>query len=216
MPHRLPSVLNRKLNLNLSRSLHHPISYRPISSTSISSTRNFHPSSSSSSSSSSSRTPFQSGRAATLPPNPTTRIATYTTSTSSISPSGKSTSDVIVEELQDLYETAKDEFEIATESTDNATIYAASDRASARDALNELLAVYTLYTRDVSLLDAAGRSGVEKLLGAEAGEEITIDTGLNPQGIEEEARAEVKRRVGQRVRELKGAIEALEERGNEE
>ncbi|RAK82318.1 uncharacterized protein BO72DRAFT_443750 [Aspergillus fijiensis CBS 313.89] len=129
---------------------------------------------------------------------------------------GKSTSDIIVEELQDLYETAKDEFEIATESTDAATIYAASDREAARDALNELLAVYTLYTRDVSLLDAAGRSGVEKLLGAEGGEEVRIDTGLNPQGIEDEVRQEVRRRVGQRVRELKAAVEGLEERAGEE
>ncbi|RAH40163.1 uncharacterized protein BO95DRAFT_469005, partial [Aspergillus brunneoviolaceus CBS 621.78] len=114
------------------------------------------------------------------------------------------------------YETAKDEFEIATESTDAATIYAASDREAARDALNELLAVYTLYTRDVSLLDAAGRSGVEKLLGAEGGEEVRIDTGLNPQGIEDGVRQEVRRRVGQRVRELKAAVEGLEERAGEE
>ncbi|RAH63933.1 uncharacterized protein BO66DRAFT_476182, partial [Aspergillus aculeatinus CBS 121060] len=115
------------------------------------------------------------------------------------------------------YETAKDEFEIATESTDAATIYAASDREAARDALNELLAVYTLYTRDVSLLDAAGRSGVEKLLGAAGGEEeVRIDTGLNPQGIEDGVRQEVRRRVGQRVRELKGAVEGLEERAGEE
>ncbi|PYI17081.1 hypothetical protein BO99DRAFT_365135 [Aspergillus violaceofuscus CBS 115571] len=129
---------------------------------------------------------------------------------------GKSTSDIIVEELQDLYETAKDEFEIATESTDAATIYAASDREAARDALNELLAVYTLYTRDVSLLDAAGRSGVERLLGAEGADEVKIDTGLNPQGIEDAVRQEVRRRVGQRVRELKAAVEGLEVRGHEE
>ncbi|PYI35194.1 hypothetical protein BP00DRAFT_422530 [Aspergillus indologenus CBS 114.80] len=129
---------------------------------------------------------------------------------------GKSTSDIIVEELQDLYETAKDEFEIATESTDGATIYAASDREAARDALNELLAVYTLYTRDVSLLDAAGRSGVARLLGAEGADEVRIDTGLNPQGIEDAVRQEVRRRVGQRVRELKAAVEGLEGRGHEE
>lgn len=44
------------------------------------------------------------------------------------------------------YLTAKDEFEIATDSTDSSTIYAASDRESARDALNQLISIYTLYT----------------------------------------------------------------------
>ncbi|KAL6239789.1 hypothetical protein BDW75DRAFT_197388, partial [Aspergillus navahoensis] len=62
------------------------------------------------------------------------------------SASGKSQADLIVEELQELYEEATDEFEIATESTESSTIYAASDRESARDALNSLIIAYELYT----------------------------------------------------------------------
>lgn len=60
--------------------------------------------------------------------------------------SGKREADLLVEELEELYLTAKDEFEIATDSTDSSTIYAASDRESARDALNQLISIYTLYT----------------------------------------------------------------------
>ncbi|KAL2011662.1 hypothetical protein VTN00DRAFT_4380 [Thermoascus crustaceus] len=61
-------------------------------------------------------------------------------------PPGKTEADLLVEEIQELYDAAKDEFEIAVDSTNAATIYAASDRASARDALNHLVRVYTLYT----------------------------------------------------------------------
>ncbi|PYI03275.1 hypothetical protein BO78DRAFT_399888 [Aspergillus sclerotiicarbonarius CBS 121057] len=111
---------------------------------------------------------------------------------------------------QRSYEVAKDEFEIATESTDSATIYAASDRESARDALDELVAVYTVYTRDGSFVNqSAGTQGQEEGQGL-----VDVDTGLNPEEVEEGVRGEVKRRVGTRVRELVAAVEALEERAN--
>ncbi|KAL4893906.1 hypothetical protein BDV59DRAFT_18484 [Aspergillus ambiguus] len=119
--------------------------------------------------------------------------------------SGKSQSDEIIEELQELYETAKDEFEIATESTDGATIYAASDRESARDALNQLLAVYSLYTTDIAY--TAGSNEPEPDDKSEI-----VETNFDPAAIPTEVRDEVRRRVGQRVRELQNAVEVLEER----
>ncbi|CAK39867.1 uncharacterized protein BO96DRAFT_393477 [Aspergillus niger CBS 101883] len=96
------------------------------------------------------------------------------------------------------------EFEIATESTDSATIYAASDRESARDALNELIAVYTVYTRDMSFVSHSPQGQVD------------VDTGLDPGSIGDEVREQVRKRVGTRVREIVGAVENLEERASAE
>ncbi|PWY83194.1 hypothetical protein BO94DRAFT_625565 [Aspergillus sclerotioniger CBS 115572] len=156
--------------------------------------------------------PIVPGHPGYTTPTPTTstpRITTPTHRTYSTSNStGKPTADLIVDELQELYEVAKDEFEIATESTDSATIYAASDRESARDALDELVAVYTVYTRDGSFVSQQGM-GIGQGQGL-----VNVDTGLNPEEVEEGVRSEVKRRVGTRVRELVGAVEALEERAN--
>ncbi|GFN19147.1 uncharacterized protein AtWU_08950 [Aspergillus tubingensis] len=149
----------------------------------------------------------------TSAPTPTSTISrTYTftftptlkTNKSSYSTSSKPPADQIIDELQELYEVAKDEFEIATESTDSATIYAASDRESARDALNELIAVYTVYTRDMSFVSHSPQGQVD------------VDTGLDPGSIGDEVREEVRRRVGTRVREIVGAVESLEERASAE
>ena len=64
--------------------------------------------------------------------------------------------------------------------------------------------MYTVYTRDGSFVSqSTGPQGL-----------VDVDTGLNPQDVEEGVRSEVKRRVGTRVRELVGAVEALEERAN--
>lgn len=139
------------------------------------------------------------------------------------------TADALIEEIQDLYEVAKDEFEIATDSTDSATIYAASDRESARDALNELCAVYYLYTVDAGtgtgtstgvFLPGRGEGGWP---GEIAGEEIVagqslgergpvIEPGFEPREVAGPVRGEVRRRIGQRIRELRNAVEMLEER----
>lgn len=43
-----------------------------------------------------------------------------------------------MESLNDLYATAKDEFEIAVEETEKKTVYAADDREAAQDALKML------------------------------------------------------------------------------
>ncbi|GLA08307.1 hypothetical protein AnigIFM60653_009838 [Aspergillus niger] len=136
---------------------------------------------------------------------PTTNPPTYiSTLKNTYSTSSKPPADQIIDELQELYEVAKDEFEIATESTDSATIYAASDRESARDALNELIAVYTVYTRDMSFVSHSPQGQVD------------VDTGLDPGSIGDEVREQVRKRVGTRVREIVGAVENLEERASAE
>jgi hypothetical protein len=52
--------------------------------------------------------------------------------------STKSSADSILEEIQDQYATARDEFEIATEETEKKSVYAAGDRAAAREELDAL------------------------------------------------------------------------------
>lgn len=101
----------------------------------------------------------------------------------------KSSADQIVEDIQEQYPqplrsyrsqalrqiryaTARDEFEIAAEETQKKSIYAADDRAAARE---ELTALKELY---------------EKALEGTDGDEV-------------------KRRVGQRIRELDTAVEEL-------
>lgn len=109
---------------------------------------------------------------------------------------------------------AKDEFEIATESTDSATIYAASDRESTRDALNQLSTVYGLYTArpgEVENEKDGSSSEVD-----ESGESAIVETQYNPADVPQGVKDEVRRRVGHRIRELKNAVEALEERAMED
>lgn len=47
-----------------------------------------------------------------------------------------------MDQLTDLYSTAKDEFEIAAEETEKKTVYAADDREAAREALGVLKEAY--------------------------------------------------------------------------
>ncbi|KAF7172350.1 hypothetical protein CNMCM5623_004566 [Aspergillus felis] len=130
---------------------------------------------------------------------------------------GKSQADLIVEELQELYETAKDEFEIATDSTSSSTIYAASDRESARDALNQLLAVYSLYTSDIAKTGESHAPQQTQQGDGNADERgQVVNTSFDPSDIPARVRDEVRRRVGQRVRELSNAVEVLEERAHAE
>ncbi|KAJ5766994.1 uncharacterized protein N7511_004610 [Penicillium nucicola] len=133
---------------------------------------------------------------------------------------GKAEADLLIEELQELYEIAKDEFEIATESTDTGTIYAASDRESARDALNQLSAVYHLYTARPGEVESESETGNGNGVAADAAEDDgdgpIIETNYDPAEVPRGVKDEVRRRVGQRIRELKNAIELLEERAHEE
>lgn len=142
-------------------------------------------------------------------PNATTNQPTQLRAYSSASAS-EATADNLIEEIQDLYEIAKDEFEIATDSTDGATIYAASDRESARDALNQLVTVYELYT---GAKVGSTHAETPTTIGEKG---PVVETNFDPEGIKEEVRGDVKKRVGQRVRELKNAVEILEEKAHEE
>ncbi|KAK7518816.1 uncharacterized protein IWZ02DRAFT_489632 [Phyllosticta citriasiana] len=56
--------------------------------------------------------------------------------------SSKRTADEVVDDIQELYATARDEFEIAAEETEGNTVYAADDRAAAREALDKLKEKY--------------------------------------------------------------------------
>ncbi|KAJ5186294.1 hypothetical protein N7449_011058 [Penicillium cf. viridicatum] len=151
-----------------------------------------------------------------LPLSPRSPLAkpTARTYTDRKGSTGKADADLLVEELQELYEVAKDEFEIATESTDSSTIYAASDRESARDALNQLSTVYGLYTArpgEVENETDGSSSEVE-----ESAESAIVETQYNPAEVPQGVKDEVRRRVGHRIRELKNAVEALEERAMED
>ncbi|RJE22776.1 hypothetical protein PHISCL_04879 [Aspergillus sclerotialis] len=156
-------------------------------------------------------------KTAAITPTIRTPARTYSNGKSS----GKSEGDLLVEELQELYEIATDEFEIATDSTNNATIYASSDRESARDALNQLQITYELYTTDVSSpefqeLQKKHADQADKQANVEGEASQVINTNFNPAEVSDEARAEVRKRVGQRVRELRNAVENLEERAMED
>jgi tRNA C32,U32 (ribose-2'-O)-methylase TrmJ len=82
----------------------------------------------------------------------------------------------VIEEIGELYGTAKDEFEIASEESEKNSTYAPDDRAAAREELDRLINYYN---------------------GVLEGEKVVAE--------------EVKRRVGQRIRELVAGVEAMEE-----
>ncbi|KMU90837.1 hypothetical protein CIHG_08641 [Coccidioides immitis H538.4] len=115
--------------------------------------------------------------------------------------------DDYIQELQDLYEIAKDELEIATESTDSLTIYAESDRATLREAFDDLAHAYDAYTGATSSSSPSPKGQSE---GVQRG------TALDSSDIPVDIREEIKRRVGQRIRELRNAVEVLEERSKSE
>lgn len=96
---------------------------------------------------------------------------------SSLSPESQQAVEAAIEEIQELYGTARDEFEIASEESEKNTTYAADDRAAAREELDRLLEFYR---------------------GVLEGEDQAVAD-------------EVKRRVGQRIRELENAVLAMEE-----
>lgn len=139
--------------------------------------------------------------------------------------SGKSEADLVVEELQELcdlhilyeiflirldrYNDAKDEFEIAVDSTNSATIYAAGDRESAREYLDQLLYVYTAYTHPK---DGPPPDPESVPVKSPVGEEPTFD----PESVMPEIREQVKKRVGQRIRELRAGVQRLDDMAGHE
>jgi len=94
-----------------------------------------------------------------------------------LSPESQQAVDEAIEQIQELYGTARDEFEIASEESEKNTTYAPDDRAAAREELDRLLEYYK---------------------GLVEGEDRAVGD-------------EVKRRVGQRIRELENAVLAMEE-----
>ena len=55
-----------------------------------------------------------------------------------------------MESLQEMYATAKDEFEIAAAETEKKTVYASDDREAAREALRLLKEAYQKVVRESS------------------------------------------------------------------
>ncbi|KAK6534491.1 hypothetical protein TWF281_005812 [Arthrobotrys megalospora] len=107
----------------------------------------------------------------------------YNSTTTTTTPStGKRPVDAKVEDLSELYASAKDEFEIAVEETSKNTIYARDDRETAREEFEKFRLAY---------------------------EEAVA-------GSSEEDGLEIKRRVGQRLREMESALETLSEADHEE
>jgi hypothetical protein len=60
------------------------------------------------------------------------------------------TADTVMDSLQEMYATAKDEFEIAVEETEKKTVYASDDRAAAKVALQLLKDEYQKAVRESS------------------------------------------------------------------
>lgn len=71
----------------------------------------------------------------------------------------KSSADTILEDIQDQYATARDEFEIATEETEKNTVYAADDRAAARKELDALKEMYAQALKGVDGEEVKNRVG---------------------------------------------------------
>jgi hypothetical protein len=79
----------------------------------------------------------------TFTSTPRAKFASSTSQAPSpLSPESQQAVDEAIEEIQELYATAKDEFEMASEETEKNTTYAADDRVAAREELDELLGYY--------------------------------------------------------------------------
>ncbi|THY27058.1 hypothetical protein D6D01_04222 [Aureobasidium pullulans] len=91
--------------------------------------------------------------------------------------STKSAADEAIDEITELYATARDEFEIAMEETEKQTVYAEADREAAREELTRVQEAYKTII----------------------------------EGPDTELAEEVKRRIGQRIRELENGVQNMEE-----
>ncbi|KAK2859891.1 hypothetical protein FQN49_004611 [Arthroderma sp. PD_2] len=120
--------------------------------------------------------------------------------------------DDYIQELEDLYAIAKDELEIAAESTTAATIYAASDRISMREAFDDLNHTYSAYAdNNPPPQDIESKDGGSSISATEA-----RSTAYDSTNVPGEIRAEIKRRVGHRIREIENAVSNLEESAKHE
>ncbi|EFR03668.1 hypothetical protein MGYG_06664 [Nannizzia gypsea CBS 118893] len=140
--------------------------------------------------------------------SPTSSGRNYSTSQST----KNITVDDYIQEIEDLYAIAKDELEIAAESTAAATIYAASDRISMREAFDDLNHAYGAYAdnnpppEDIESKDGGDGTGITEVRS----------TSYDSTNIPAEVRAEIKRRVGHRIREIENAVKSLEESAQHE
>lgn len=91
--------------------------------------------------------------------------------------SSKSKADERIEDIVELYATAQDEFDIAREETEKASIYAEEDRKAAREELTKVQEAYNAVIN----------------------------------GEDQELAAEVKSRIGQKMRELEQNVANMEE-----
>jgi hypothetical protein len=87
-------------------------------------------------------TPYTLSSIRTFTSSPATKFASEAPATSSIPPEAQKQVDAVIEEISDLYGTAKDEFEIASEESEKNTTYAPDDRAAAREELDRLVDYY--------------------------------------------------------------------------
>ncbi|KAH5371509.1 hypothetical protein HBI48_038480 [Parastagonospora nodorum] len=70
------------------------------------------------------------------------KLASEAPAGSSIPPETLAQIDAVIEQISDMYGTAKDEFEIASEESEKNTTYAPDDRAAAREELDRLVEYY--------------------------------------------------------------------------
>ncbi|KAJ5608496.1 hypothetical protein N7537_005115 [Penicillium hordei] len=122
------------------------------------------------------------------------------------------TADNLIEELEELYVIAKDLFETASNSTGKQAIFAASDRESLRDALDQLVTVYELYTTGEKGTEMSGGDGA-----TEAGlPGPIVRTNFDAGSISDTMMGDVEKRFGQKVFDLRNAVEALEMKARED
>ncbi|KKZ67265.1 hypothetical protein EMCG_07070 [[Emmonsia] crescens] len=132
--------------------------------------------------------------------------------------------------LHELTSHCLTQLEIAAESTAASTIYAVSDRIALREAFDDLDHAYAAYTGtkphpshlerpppsspEIQDSNASSDARVAAKEGKEVDEEEEegrSSMSFNSGEIPDEVRKEIKRRVGQRIRELRNAVERLEE-----
>ncbi|KAJ5211254.1 hypothetical protein N7472_001393 [Penicillium cf. griseofulvum] len=118
------------------------------------------------------------------------------------------TADNLIEELQDLYGIAKDLFETASDSTEKESINAEADRESLRDALDQLVTVYEVYTTGEKGAGISGGDGASK----EGEPGLVFRTNFDPGSISDTVMGDVRKRFGQKVVDLRNAVEALEDK----
>jgi predicted RNA-binding protein len=85
----------------------------------------------------------------------------------------------LIENIQEQYATARDEFEIATEETEKKSVYAADDRAAAREELDKLKEMF-----EEALAGSEGEE-VQRRVGQRIRELVNAVAGLEKAASEE-------------------------------